>query len=273
MSREEYSVVVEMDDEPARREELEFQDFSSTSGVGGKISKDKQASSNNDGFNNASFFDSNQSIRNESQGGSYPLWSIEYYARYFDVDTTQVLERASKSLFPKDNFVETVGSNPDLYGPFWIPTTVIFLLFVTATIAKFISDKDSPYDFIILSFGFAAIYTYSFGMPFIVWGALKYFGCSPSLLDTIGLYGYSLTIWLPISIINIIPSDTVRWALVIVGFAISGFFITRNLYPIISRADSKTSRLLLIFVLAAHAAFALLLKFKFFSYQWKPKSD
>lgn len=184
-------------------------------------------------------------------------------------------------------------------GPFWIPTTVIFLLFVTATIAKFISDKDSPYDFIILSFGFAAIYTYSFGMPFIVWGALKYFGCSPSLLDTIGLYGYSLTIWLPISvryffvlfcfrlfisliknlifilfqIINIIPSDTVRWALVIVGFAISGFFITRNLYPIISRADSKTSRLLLIFVLAAHAAFALLLKFKFFSYQWKPKSD
>ncbi|CAG8437409.1 9014_t:CDS:2 [Rhizophagus irregularis] len=247
MSREEYSVVVEMDDEPTRREELEFQDFSSTSGVGGKISKDKQASSNNDGFNNASFFDSNQSIRNESQGGSYPLWSIEYYARYFDVDTTQVLERASKSLFPKDNFVETVGSNPDLY----------------ATIAKFISDKDSPYDFIILSFGFAAIYTYSFGMPFIVWGALKYFGCSPSLLDTIGLYGYSLTIWLPISVL--------RWALVIVGFAISGFFITRNLYPIISRADSKTSRLLLIFVLAAHAAFALLLKFKFFSYQWKPK--
>jgi hypothetical protein len=269
MSSQEYSVVVEMDDEPVRREELEFQDFSSTSGVGGKIAQDKQATSNNDGFNNATFFDPHQSIRNESQGGSYPLWSTEYYAKYFDVDTNQVLERASKSLFPKDNFVEVVGSNPDLYGPFWIPTTVIFLLFVTATIAKYISNpEDSSYDFIILSFGFAAIYTYSFGMPFIVWGALKYFGCKPSLLDTIGLYGYSLTVWLPISIINIVPSDILRWTLVMVGFAISGFFITRNLYPVISRADSKTSRLLLIFIIVTHAAFALLLKLEFFSYNF-----
>jgi hypothetical protein len=104
-------------------------------------------------------------------------------------------------------------------------------------------------------------------MPFIVWGALKYYGCGPSLLDTIGLYGYGLTVWLPISIINIIPNVTLRWVFVMVGFGISGFFITRNLYPIISRADSKTSRLLLIFVIVAHAAFSLFLKLEFFSYK------
>ncbi|CAG8435784.1 13040_t:CDS:2 [Funneliformis mosseae] len=272
MSRDEYSVVVEVDDEsPVRREELEFQDFSSTSGVGGNISQDKQANSSGDGFNNATFFDPHQSIRNESQGGSYPFWSIEYYAQYFDVDTDQVLERASKSLFPKDNFDDVVGPNPDLYGPFWISTTVIFLLFVTATIAKsiaaIISKKNPNYDITILSFGFAAIYTYTFVIPFIVWGSLKYLGCRPSLLYTTGLYGYGLTVWLPISIISVIPSDTVRWGLVIFGFAISGFFIARNLYPVISRADSKTSRLFLIIVIAAHASFSLLLKFKFFSYQ------
>ncbi|CAI2164929.1 20419_t:CDS:2 [Funneliformis geosporum] len=272
MSRDEYSVVVEVDDEsPVRREELEFQDFSSTSGVGGNISQDKQANSSSDGFNNATFFDPHQSIRNESQGGSYPLWSIEYYAQYFDVDTDQVLERASKSLFPKDNFNDVVGPNPDLYAT------------IAKSIAAIISKGNPNYDITILSFGFAAIYTYSFVIPFIVWGALKYLGCRPSLLNTIGLYGYGLTIWLPISvdfltnnqynnyhnvkIINVIPSDTVRWALVIFGFAISGFFISRNLYPVISRADSKTSRLFLIFVIAAHAAFSLLLKFKFFSYQ------
>ena len=53
-----------------------------------------------------------------------------------------------------------------------------------------------------------------------------------------------------------------------VGFAISGFFITKNLDPVISRADSKTSRLLLIFVIVAHSAFALLLKLEFFSYNF-----
>ncbi|KAF0368596.1 Yip1-domain-containing protein [Gigaspora margarita] len=277
MAREEYSVVVEMDDDtPVIREELEFQNFSSGSGVGGKITQDKQPSSNNSGFNDTSFFET-RTPQNAPQGG-HPLWSIEYYAQYFDVDTEHVLTRAAKSLLPKDNFVDVVGSNPDLYGPFWISTTLIFLLFVTSSIAgsieAIINDRKKPnYDFTILYFGVIAIYTYTFGVSLFVWGALKYFGCRPSLLDTVGLYGYGLTIWVPISIICVVPHDLLRWVLVLAGFAISAFFITKNLYPVISRAEAKTSRLFLIFVLAAHAAFALLLKFEFFSYETKSKTS
>ncbi|CAG8793489.1 21842_t:CDS:2 [Gigaspora margarita] len=240
MAREEYSVVVEMDDDtPVIREELEFQR---------KITQDKQPSSNNSGFNDTSFFET-RTPQNAPQGG-HPLWSIEYYAQYFDVDTEHVLTRAAKSLLPKDNFVDVVGSNPDLYA--------------------IINDRKKPnYDFTILYFGVIAIYTYTFGVSLFVWGALKYFGCRPSLLDTVGLYGYGLTIWVPISIICVVPHDLLRWVLVLAGFAISAFFITKNLYPVISRAEAKTSRLFLIFVLAAHAAFALLLKFEFFSYETK----
>ncbi|CAG8620433.1 31716_t:CDS:2, partial [Racocetra persica] len=195
MAREEYSVVVEMDDEThVTREELEFQR---------KITQDKQQSTNNSGFNDTSFFDTSTS-QTAPQGG-HPFWSLEYYAQYFDVDTEQVLTRATKSLFPKDNFVDVVGPNPDLYGPFWISTTLIFLLFVTSSIAgsiEAITQTDrgkANYDFGILYFGTVAIYSYTFGVSLFVWGALKYLGCRPSLLDTVGLYGYGLTIWLPIS--------------------------------------------------------------------------
>ncbi|CAG8792836.1 15652_t:CDS:2, partial [Cetraspora pellucida] len=246
-------------------------DFSSGSGVGGKITQDKQQSSNNSGFNDTSFFDT-RTPQTAPQGG-HPFWSLEYYAQYFDVDTEQVLTRAIKSLFPKDNFAEVVGSNPDLYGPFWISTTLIFLLFVTSSIAgsiDAIQGGKTNYDFKILSFGTVAIYSYTFGISLFVWGALKYFGCRPSLMDTVGLYGYGLTIWLPISVLCIVRHNLLQWIFVIVGFVISAFFITKNLYPVISRAEAKTSRLFLIFVLVAHAAFALLLKFEFFSYETQP---
>ncbi|CAG8712981.1 5664_t:CDS:2 [Acaulospora morrowiae] len=275
MAREEYSVVVEMDDDtPILREELEFQDFSSGSGVNGKITQGKQTSASS-GFNDASFFEPHTS-RTEQPRSQHPFWAVEYYAHYFDVNTDQVLTRAVKSLFPKEEFSEVVGPNvnTDLYGPFWISTTVIFLLFVTSSIAGSIAaiingNDDHSYDFKILSFGVAAIYTYTFGVPLFVWVALKYFGCKPSLLDTVGLYGYGLTVWIPISIICIIPVEILRWTLVITGFAISGFFISRNLYSVLSTAEAKTSRLILILVLAAHAAFSMLLKFEFFSYSTK----
>ncbi|CAG8827600.1 5391_t:CDS:2, partial [Dentiscutata erythropus] len=74
---------------PVLREELEFQDFSSGSGVGGKIAQDKQQTSNNNsGFSDATFFDQNRNTRSE-QNVQHPIWSIEYYSQYFDVDTDQ----------------------------------------------------------------------------------------------------------------------------------------------------------------------------------------
>ncbi|KAG9292032.1 hypothetical protein G9A89_017931 [Geosiphon pyriformis] len=277
MSRD-YSVVVEVDDDPgAGRQTLEFQDFSSGSAIGGKIGSDKQASSShNVGFNDP-FFDPNQP-RPDNQTAKPPFWSVDYYAQFFDVDTHQVLERAAKSIFPKDNFLEVVGANPDLYGPFWISTTVVFLLFVTSSITVSIVayfNKTLKYDMKvleILTFGAMLIYTYAFGLPLAIWGALKYLGCKPSLLDILGLYGYGMTVWLPVSVICIVPSTNLRWTVVIVGFCISGFFIARNLYPVIVRADSKTSRIILLFILGAHAALAFILKIKFFSYELESKN-
>ena len=46
------------------------------------------------------------------------LWSIEYYAQFFDVDTKQVLDRCWAVIFPKTPFLDVLGGNPDLYGMF-----------------------------------------------------------------------------------------------------------------------------------------------------------
>jgi len=47
---------------------------------------------------------------------------------------------------------------------------------------------------------------------------------------------------------------------------LSGFFLIRNVYPILASAEAKALRLLVIFLVALHAAVALSFQLLFFSY-------
>lgn len=82
------------------------------------------------------------------------LWTISFYAQYFDVDTSAVLQRCWAALYPRANFLDVLEGNPDLYGPFWIATTVVLILFLGGTISQYLAEKgDVPfaYDFKLLS--------------------------------------------------------------------------------------------------------------------------
>ena len=82
------------------------------------------------------------------------LWSMSFYAQYFDVDTSSVLNRCWAALYPRANFLDVLEGNPDLYGPFWIATTVVFILFLGGTISQYLAhngDGAFEYDFRLLS--------------------------------------------------------------------------------------------------------------------------
>ncbi|ORX55208.1 Yip1-domain-containing protein [Hesseltinella vesiculosa] len=133
-----------------------------------------------------------------------PLWSLDYYTRFFDVDTTQVVERCLKSMYPVGDFAnDTLEHQPDLYGPFWITTTAVFAVFVCSfmarSVAAYIDNVEYVYDFRDLSYAMIVIYPYTFVNPVVVWASTKYYGCQPSLLEIVDYYGYSMTIWIPIS--------------------------------------------------------------------------
>jgi protein YIPF1/2 len=89
-----------------------------------------------------------------SPSGKRFLWSISFYAQFFDVDTSAVLARCWAALYPRANFLDVLEGNPDLYGPFWIATTVVLILFLGGTISQSMSqDGTAPfaYDFRLLS--------------------------------------------------------------------------------------------------------------------------
>lgn len=60
---------------------------------------------------------------------SYSIFSIEYYQKFFNVDTEIVKERFLSAIVPRRapvNYLKhNIGMNPDLYGPFWICTTLV----------------------------------------------------------------------------------------------------------------------------------------------------
>lgn len=82
------------------------------------------------------------------------LWTLSFYAQFFDVDTSSVLSRCWAALYPRANFLDVLEGNPDLYGPIWIATTVVFILFLGGTISKYLAETGSEhfvYDFKLLS--------------------------------------------------------------------------------------------------------------------------
>ena len=144
------------------------------------------------------------------------LWSVEYYAQYFDVNTKQVLDRCWAAVFPRTPFLDVLGGNPDLYGttfsniilieksgPFWISSTTIIILYFSSTLAGYLAalhtDTKYQYDFTLLTAAAGLMYGYSGVIPTILWGAMKWYGCEPSLLEIVCLYGYGgMIVWIPV---------------------------------------------------------------------------
>ena len=214
---------------------------------------------------------------------------MSFYAQFFDVDTSAVLTRCWAALYPRANFLDVLEGNPDLYGPFWIATTVVFILFLGGTISSYLATTGEPfvYDFRLLSgmsiltcvredlctdkwwTGAAGlIYGYTLVIPVALYLALRYFGSeSANLLECWALYGYSNLIWIPVALISWSRIDILNWVFVAVGLGLSVSFILRNLYPVLSATDKQTSKILLIVVVALHVGLAIAIKILFFAHK------
>jgi len=190
--------------------------------------------------------------------------------------------------------------NPDLYGPVWIATTVIVILFLTGTINQYLAQKGEEhfaYDFKLLSGAAGLVYGYTAFVPVGLWGVLKWYGSeSANLMECACLYGYANLVWIAVSLVAwspwgseflplsflprssslfclcMSPGDVVltnvsvlNFTVVALGLAASAFFLLRNLYPVLSTTEAKTSKILLIVVFVLHAGFAIAIKVLFFA--------
>jgi len=201
---------------------------------------------------------------------NYKIWNIEYYQFLFNVNTAQVFHRILRSLVPfPPKFFEIIHENPDFYGPFWTATTLVFMLAATGNVASFLNSyltgTATTWSFDIEALGVAAgcIYGYLIIIPLILWGVSKYYKLELQLLDILCIYGYSFFIYLPVSVLCVIPFDYVRWIVIGLGGLISTALVILNFFKAL-RGHMATGLILLIVMAALHLAFALTCKLYFF---------
>ncbi|CAI9102228.1 OLC1v1000467C1 [Oldenlandia corymbosa var. corymbosa] len=175
---------------------------------------------------------------NTQQGGWFRTFSIAAYKPYFDVDTSDVIERIVESPFLfRGSFTEKTTERPDLYGPFWICTTLIFAA---------------------ASIGYVTI------VPICLYVILKYFSAPAGLVQLFCLYGYSLFIFIPALCLSVIPLQIVRWVIAGVAGFMSATFVALNLKAHINSAGERWF-LIVVGIFLLQLALALVLKLYLFT--------
>ncbi|XP_017473140.1 PREDICTED: protein YIPF1 [Rhagoletis zephyria] len=197
--------------------------------------------------------------------------TLEYYQQFFNVDTFVVLERIANSMIPKrasGNYLRSnIGQNPDLYGPFWTTVTLIFSIAISGNIASYLQHANDNYhwryNFHLVSYAATCIFIYANLFPIALWAVFKYSlkpvtddvetesaSYSPSLLSLMCVYGYSLFIYIPVSVLWVIQISLLQWLLVITAALLSGSVLIIVLTPALR--NSKLSLFLIIGILGAH---------------------
>lgn len=202
------------------------------------------------------------------------LLALPFYAQAFDVDTAEVLRRCLAAVYPRANFLDVLDGNPDLYGPFWIATTVVVILFLTGSISRWLVQGGRAgyaYDFRLLSGAAGLIYGYTAAIPLLLSLALRYLGAGgpdapASALEHLSLYGYANVIWIPVALVSWSPVDVLNYVFVGVGLALSGLFLVRNLWPVISTTPAQRAKGLLVVVVLLHVGLAVAIKVLFFAH-------
>ncbi|KAL5286539.1 YIPF1 family protein [Megaselia abdita] len=201
--------------------------------------------------------------------------TMEYYQQFFNVDTMMVLERISNSMIPKrapSNYLRShISLNPDLYGPFWIQVTLIFSIAISGNIANYLQKAGDGfkwhYNFHLVSYAATCIFVYGTFVPAALWGVLKYTlkpvdedlesdsaSYTPSFLTLMCIYGYSLAVYIPASVLWLVQISIFQWILVFTAAFLSGSVLITVLTPALR--NSNVSLFLIIGIIGAHVLLA-----------------
>ncbi|XP_017724988.1 PREDICTED: protein YIPF2 isoform X1 [Rhinopithecus bieti] len=206
------------------------------------------------------------------------FWTFSYYQSFFDVDTSQVLNRIKGSLlpWPGHNFVRHhLRNRPDLYGPFWICATLAFVLAVTGNLTLVLAQRRDPSihyspQFHKVTVAGISIYCYAWLVPLALWGFLRWRKgvrerMGPyTFLETVCVYGYSLFVFIPMVVLWLIPVPWLQWLFGALALGLSATGLVFTLWPVVREDTRLVAMVLLSAVVLLHALLAVGCKLYFF---------
>ena len=189
------------------------------------------------------------------------------FKKYFQITSQDFLLRFLNSLIPFNNkFQNLVKDRPDLYGPIWIYSSLIIIISSTGSLTRtFQGNNNKNFFQEFVPIAGVVIYGVGFGLPILIAFLMKMFGTSLTFVSVICTYGYSFSIFLPISIICVIQLDILQWVSLIYAVFSSTSLLLVNYYRLMGEYSRNKKFLILIIVFIFQ--FGLLLFFKLYFFQ------
>ena len=209
--------------------------------------------------------------------GAVPFYSIGYYKSYFDISTDTLFSRMGRALNPASApfYADEAAAPPDLYGPFWITSTLVLLIAVCANLGSYIdyyyveSDASTEegsvpvarepwkYNFSNLSVATSVLYSLISWVPVVLYFLLSRSGQAKGLVEVVSMMGYSFTPLLFVTLLLVIPSPILRWVVVAVGCVLQSWFLVKNLWT-----DRSNSKVMPVVILAVAICLGLALLYR-----------
>ncbi|MCQ2816956.1 MAG: YIP1 family protein [archaeon] len=168
---------------------------------------------------------------------------------YFDVEPPDVMMRLKGALIPfTKSFYQSAESNPDIYGPFWVFTTIVFLITVCGNFSGYLNSEEGKfqYNFNFLPYAFLFIFGIGFGVPLVIFLVGKFaFQIDFGYVLNLCLYGYSFVILIPILLACMFPSDLLQFILLVYYTIHSSAFLLYNLYNLLATKAPNAKYVLL----------------------------
>lgn len=231
------------------------------------------------------------------------MFQINFYRRFFDLDSEQLFQKIQHALNPLDKTssptsISDEDEDIELYGFIWITGTLIFLMFVSSTGANILSNWLHPneakdkyeYNFDLLTKATTLFYGYNLFVPFLLFAYTSWILKFPhrlSLTKLISIYGYTNVLWFPITLINFVivifinnekhhtVLNLLEWAIVAISGIVTGLSNIIKISPIVQKnalllaeGDSAASKkhhfVVLLGLAVVHVIFVILVKVTFF---------
>lgn len=177
-------------------------------------------------------------------------FSSKTYQQYFNVDTIDIYDRmmAVFTTFAVvggfQSVLEQNGSGADLYGPFWISTTLVFFVAVSSNLSMYLhSDSSSDFEYDVNHVGRAmgVIYSFVFTLSFILYFSFQCLSIRVALVEIICIYGYSMVPFLPAALLCAIPFNIWIWMVLSIAGTISLNLVLKNLVGSMMKRDDTDS--------------------------------
>lgn len=168
----------------------------------------------------------------EAKGQWCYCCTMRFWQVMFDITTCDFLKRLLYSLiFFKPMLVDTISDNPDLYGPFWIYTSLVLTLASAGNLSTYFkgdTNEKSRFEFDFDVFNKAALFVYLAGFmtPIVLTYIIKMGSQTVSTVKLVSMYGYAYFIYVICTFLSMIPSNTLQWIVLLYAAVTSIIHIT-----------------------------------------------